>query len=416
MAAATTNMATSKQTPILPAWGNQNNIAKNLATSNLNNQRDYIESKMGYVAVNMNRLKKANESFDAAQTRVLKDVSKQLQAQLKSKIQSIYFDHQIQAVHYTTKHPEHIKTFENFDVLIQNNKYKTIPKKTPYLLITIDIYDNVLDQEIIVALSKYGKVIGNILHCTHSFDNTIYNGKRKIQLQPSVKVEEIPYFLKFNGINTQLFFKGKAFKCKKCSIKHKLNEPCPDTELDEPQEEKITLVNDAPKEQLVKDTDTTPFTVEHTPKLDIDTTINFSKEKFVNFNDDGAVIDDDMHCDDQPEIFRPSKPVEKHDACTDSKRRFQYKTATFQEHHKERQKEEDMQNAKIKRAYEIQKARNIPAEQGIGEFEAIEFVSSVTPSESEKEKEDYPPLDATKKKKEKNKKKKSEQDKVSLSE
>ena len=129
-----------------------------------------------------------------------------------------------------------------------------------------------------------------------------------------------------------------------------------------------------------------------------------------------AVIDDDMHSDDQLEVFRPSKPVEKHDACTESKRRSQYKMAAFQEFNKEKQKEEDLQNSKTKRAYEIQKARNIPTEQGIGEFEAIGFVSSVTPSESEKENEDYPPLDATKKKKKKKKKKKSEQDKTSLSE
>ena len=264
-------------------WERNDQLASKISQSNLLEKREHIESKMGFIAISVARLKKANESFEQAQTRVLREVSQKINRQLKSKLQSLYFDHNKQTIHFTTRIPEHVKALEDFQFEVQNVTYRTVPRKTPYLLITIDVYDNVLDSEIIDALKEYGSIVGNVTHCTHSFDHTLFNGKRKLQFKPKGKVTDIPHFIKLNGINTQLYFKGKVFKCKNCNTKHVVTEPCPPSKESESEKEHV-------KTPQAQNSEQAPFT----------------------FIKNGAVLDEDAHPDDQSvtsEVFPMEKPT-----------------------------------------------------------------------------------------------------------
>ena len=119
---------------------------------------------------------------------------------------------------------------------INNLTYTFITKKeTKPFFITLHSSPLITDEELRSIFQGFGNVV-DIIKKGHTFAKHIDSGVRKIilELEEGVLPRDLPWSVRTSdGVFRKLFFRGKAYLCRKCGTRHTYTERCLTSQNDE---------------------------------------------------------------------------------------------------------------------------------------------------------------------------------------
>ena len=90
-----------------------------------------------------------------------------------------------------------------------NQRAPLKPRRNPLLLITIKTDASTLNEEIVNALSPYGKIT-NINYGYYNNNRQIRDGRRLVHIIPTVNIDKIPHTVQIDYRVHHLYFRGKT--------------------------------------------------------------------------------------------------------------------------------------------------------------------------------------------------------------
>ena len=165
---------------------------------------------------------------------------------------------------------------------INNLTYTFITKKeTKPFFITLHSSPLITDEELRSIFQGFGNVV-DIIKKGHTFAKHIDSGVRKIilELEEGVLPRDLPWSVRTSdGVFRKLFFRGKAYLCRKCGTRHTYTERCLTSQNDEEhtsvQQKQTTIQQQQTNNHVTQQKQKTPTpgrdrtdhtqTIQHTP-------------------------------------------------------------------------------------------------------------------------------------------------------